>query len=111
MTVNLGSVPDITNKQVLVITQSPSLGREDWTVCDRSRRIGYWKSPGVNELSSVSRFEIVVTNRNGTPVTIADIAEEVGYGNQVRYDAFTQDGEEAVGGIIMMLKSLILMQW
>lgn len=29
MTVNLGSVPDITNNQVQVITQSPSLGTED----------------------------------------------------------------------------------
>ncbi|QED37172.1 CusA/CzcA family heavy metal efflux RND transporter [Antarcticibacterium arcticum] len=48
--------------------------------------------------------KIVVTNENGTPVTIGDIAEEVSFGSQVRYGAFTQDGEEAVGGIIMMLK-------
>ncbi|MDT0651167.1 CusA/CzcA family heavy metal efflux RND transporter [Autumnicola edwardsiae] len=48
--------------------------------------------------------KIVVTNENNTPVTIGDIAEEVSFGSQVRYGAFTQDGEEAVGGIIMMLK-------
>lgn len=48
--------------------------------------------------------KIVVINRNGIPVTIADVAEKVSFGSQVRYGAFTQDGEEAVGGIIMMLK-------
>ncbi|UZH54159.1 CusA/CzcA family heavy metal efflux RND transporter [Salinimicrobium tongyeongense] len=48
--------------------------------------------------------KIVVANRNGTPITIADVAEKVHAGSQVRYGAFTQDGEEAVGGIIMMLK-------
>ncbi|MEP0713848.1 MAG: efflux RND transporter permease subunit, partial [Algoriphagus sp.] len=48
--------------------------------------------------------KIVVTNENGTPVTIRDVAEKVNFGHQVRYGAFTQDGEEAVGGIIMMLK-------
>ena len=47
---------------------------------------------------------IVVTNQNGTPVTIGDVAEEVGYGSQVRYGAFTQDGREAVGGMVLMLK-------
>lgn len=48
--------------------------------------------------------KILVTNQNGTPVTIMDVAERVSFGNQVRYGAFTQDGKEAVGGIIMMLK-------
>jgi len=46
----------------------------------------------------------VVTTQNGTPVLIRDIAEKVGYGNQVRYGAFTQDGHESVGGQILMLK-------
>ncbi|MCP9200619.1 CusA/CzcA family heavy metal efflux RND transporter [Gramella sp. GC03-9] len=48
--------------------------------------------------------EISITTQNGIPVTIGDVAENVQYGSQVRYGAFTQDGEEAVGGIIMMLK-------
>ncbi|MBD0777294.1 CusA/CzcA family heavy metal efflux RND transporter [Maribacter sp. ANRC-HE7] len=46
----------------------------------------------------------VVASQNGTPVLVRDIAEKVGYGSQVRYGAFTQDGKEAVGGQILMLK-------
>ena len=46
----------------------------------------------------------VVSTENGTPVLIRDVAEKVGYGNQVRYGAFTQDGHESVGGQILMLK-------
>ncbi len=46
----------------------------------------------------------VVTTQNGSPVLVRDIAEKVGYGNQVRYGAFTQDGHESVGGQILMLK-------
>tara|TARA_R110000765_G_scaffold9911_3_gene30837 strand:- start:13076 stop:17488 length:4413 start_codon:yes stop_codon:yes gene_type:complete len=46
----------------------------------------------------------VVTSQNGSPVLIRDVAEKVGYGNQVRYGAFTQDGHESVGGQILMLK-------
>lgn len=45
----------------------------------------------------------VVTNENDIPVLVSDIAN-VQYGNQVRYGAFTQDGKEAVGGMILMLK-------
>ena len=45
-----------------------------------------------------------VTNVNGQPVFIRDVAE-VKYGSFVRYGAFTKDGKgEAVGGIVMMLK-------
>ena len=47
---------------------------------------------------------ITVKNQNGMPVLIRDIAKDVRYGNQVRYGAFTQDGHEAVGGMILMLK-------
>ncbi|MBC6999623.1 CusA/CzcA family heavy metal efflux RND transporter [Cytophaga sp. FL35] len=46
----------------------------------------------------------VVTTQNGSPVLVRDVAEKVGYGNQVRYGAFTQDGHETVGGQILMLK-------
>ena len=46
----------------------------------------------------------VVTTQKGSPVLIRDVAEKVGYGNQVRYGAFTQDGHETVGGQILMLK-------
>ncbi|MEH6658029.1 MULTISPECIES: CusA/CzcA family heavy metal efflux RND transporter [Flavobacteriaceae] len=47
---------------------------------------------------------IVIKNENGVPVTIGDAAEEVQFGSQVRYGAFTQDGREAVGGMVLMLK-------
>ncbi len=46
----------------------------------------------------------LVTNIDGQPVFIRDVAE-VKFGNFVRYGAFTKDGKgEAVGGIVMMLK-------
>jgi cobalt-zinc-cadmium resistance protein CzcA len=48
--------------------------------------------------------DIVVTNTNGIPVTIEDIAT-VKIGSAVSYGALTKNGEgEAVGGMIMMLK-------
>ena len=47
---------------------------------------------------------IWVTSQNGSPILIKDVAEKVGYGSQVRYGAFTQDGHESVGGQILMLK-------
>ncbi len=46
----------------------------------------------------------VVTTQNGSPVLVRDVAEKVGFGNQVRYGGFTQDGHETVGGQILMLK-------
>ncbi|MFY9153788.1 MAG: CusA/CzcA family heavy metal efflux RND transporter [Prolixibacteraceae bacterium] len=48
--------------------------------------------------------DIVVKNENGIPVLISDVAEQVHFGSQVRYGAFTQEGHEAVGGMILMLK-------
>ena len=48
--------------------------------------------------------EIVVRTENNIPVTIGDVAEKVHFGSQVRYGAFTQDGQEAVGGMVLMLK-------
>ena len=47
---------------------------------------------------------VMVKNVNGHPITIADVADEVTYGHKVRYGAFTQDGEEKVGGMVLMLK-------
>lgn len=48
--------------------------------------------------------QIVVKKENGIPLTVGDVAEKVHYGHQVRYGAFTKDGEEAVGGMVLMLK-------
>ena len=47
---------------------------------------------------------IVVKTGGGVPVLVGDVADDVRYGAQVRYGAFTQDGHEAVGGMILMLK-------
>ncbi|MCP5275247.1 MAG: CusA/CzcA family heavy metal efflux RND transporter [Burkholderiales bacterium] len=47
---------------------------------------------------------IVIKNENGIPILIGDVAERVHFGHQVRYGAFTQDGREAVGGMILMLR-------
>ena len=47
---------------------------------------------------------IVVKKENDIPILIRDVAEDVQFGEQVRYGAFTQDGHEAVGGMILMLK-------
>lgn len=48
---------------------------------------------------------IVVKKENNVPVLIRDVAEDVNFGKQVRYGAFTQDGHEAVGGMILMSSS------
>ncbi len=48
--------------------------------------------------------QIVIKNVNGLPITIADVAEKIHYGHQVRFGAFTKDGKEAVGGMVLMLK-------
>ncbi len=48
--------------------------------------------------------KIPVKTVGGIPILIEDVAEHVGYGHQVRYGAFTKDGHEAVGGMVMMLR-------
>lgn len=47
---------------------------------------------------------VVVKTENGIPILIKDVAENVQFGTQTRYGAFTKDGHEAVGGMILMLK-------
>ncbi len=47
---------------------------------------------------------IVIKSEDGIPVLINDVAENVQFGTQTRYGAFTQDGHEAVGGMVLMLK-------
>jgi len=48
--------------------------------------------------------EIAIKSENGISITIGNVAEKVHFGHQIRYGAFTQDGQEAVGGMILMLK-------
>ena len=47
---------------------------------------------------------IVVKNVENTPILIKDVADEVRFGAAVRYGAFTEDGQESVGGQVLMLK-------
>lgn len=47
---------------------------------------------------------IVVENVNGVPILIKDVASKIHFGSQMRYGAFTQEGREAVGGMVLMLK-------
>ncbi|MGB3776451.1 MAG: efflux RND transporter permease subunit, partial [Leeuwenhoekiella sp.] len=48
--------------------------------------------------------QIVIKNENGLPILVGDVTEKVHFGSQVRYGAFTQDGQEAVGGVILMFR-------
>ena len=47
---------------------------------------------------------IVVENNENTPILIKDVADAVRFGSAVRYGAFTEDGQESVGGQVLMLK-------
>ncbi|GAA0564548.1 CusA/CzcA family heavy metal efflux RND transporter [Chitinophaga japonensis] len=70
---------------------------------EKNRMASFIRGEGlVRSLDDIRK--IVVKNENGLPVTVGDVAEAVRFGHQVRYGAFTQDGREAVGGIVMMLK-------
>src|SRR5699024_1033248 len=60
---------------------------------------------GKGLISSLEEIRnIAVKTVNGTPVLVGDVADTVHFGSQIRYGAATQDGEEVVGGIVMMLK-------
>ncbi len=47
---------------------------------------------------------IVIENNNNTPILIKDVADAVQFGSSVRFGAFTEDGQESVGGQVLMLK-------
>ena len=72
MTINLGSVPDITNNQVQVITVAPNLGTEDIEqFVTYPVELAMANLPDVIELRSISRFglsvvTIVFEDRMGT---------------------------------------------
>merc|ERR1712000_570818 len=60
-TVNLGSVPDITNNQVQVITVSENLATEDIEqFVTYPVELSMGNLPGVTEIRSVSRFGLSV---------------------------------------------------
>ena len=70
---------------------------------EKVNRAYYIRSEGmIDSLEDIER--IVVTNRNGIPVHVCDVAK-VRYGSAKRFGAMTIDGKgECVGGIAMMLK-------
>lgn len=70
---------------------------------EKNRMANFIRGEGlVRTLDDIENISI--RSENGIPILIRDVAEKVHFGHQVRYGAFTQDGKEAVGGIIMMLK-------
>jgi len=60
---------------------------------------------GVGMATGISDLEnIVVKNRNGSPILVRDVAS-VNTGTAIRYGATTKDGKgEIVGGLVLMLK-------
>lgn len=70
---------------------------------EKDSRAYYIRSEGmIKKLSDIEK--VVVTNRDGMPIHINDIAK-VRYGAPKRFGAMTKDGKgECVGGIAMMLK-------
>ncbi|SHM88968.1 cobalt-zinc-cadmium resistance protein CzcA [Cyclobacterium lianum] len=100
--------PDKLNAQNVSISQVyEALARNNVNTggayIEKNRMSNFIRGEGlVRSLDDIRK--IVIKTENGIPVTVGDVASKVHFGNQVRYGAFTQDGKEAVGGIIMMLK-------
>jgi len=70
---------------------------------EKGRNTYYIRAEGL--LENIHDIEnIAITNRNGTPILIKDVAV-VNFGHASRFGAMTKDGKgEAVGGITLMLK-------
>ncbi|MFZ6663721.1 CusA/CzcA family heavy metal efflux RND transporter [Peijinzhouia sedimentorum] len=100
--------PDKLNAQNVSISQVyEALARNNVNTggayIEKNRMSNFIRGEGlVRSLDDIRK--IVIKTENGIPVTVGDVASKVHFGSQVRYGAFTQDGKEAVGGIIMMLK-------
>lgn len=100
--------PDKLNAQNISISQVfEALSRNNVNTggayIEKNRMSNFIRGEGlIRSLDDIRK--IVIKTENGIPVTIGDVASNVQFGHQVRYGSFTQDGKEAVGGIIMMLK-------
>ncbi len=100
--------PDKLNAQNVSISQVyEALARNNVNTggayIEKNRMSNFIRGEGlIRSLEDIRK--VVVKTENNIPVTIGDVASKVHFGHQVRYGAFTQDGKEAVGGIIMMLK-------
>ena len=69
---------------------------------DKNPNTYYIRTNGIAR-SLTDLENIVVDVRNGRPILIKDVAT-VQFGKAPRYGALVRDGEEAVGGRVMMLK-------
>ena len=100
--VPLDAVPDITNNQVQVITQSPNLGTEDIEqFVTYPVELAMANLPGVTEIRSVSRFglslvTIVFEDNMGTYLPRQLVSEKL---NEVKDDIPRGMGEPAMGPI------------
>jgi cobalt-zinc-cadmium resistance protein CzcA len=69
---------------------------------EKNPLVYYIRTDGILEdLEDIRK--LVVDVRGGVPILIEDVAE-VGYGTAPRYGALIRNGEEAVGGRVMMLR-------
>ncbi|MBD77331.1 MAG: CusA/CzcA family heavy metal efflux RND transporter [Crocinitomicaceae bacterium] len=100
--------PDKLNAQNISISQVfEALARNNVNTggayIEKNRMSNFIRGEGlIRSLDDIRK--IVIKTENGIPVTVGDVASNVQFGHQLRYGSFTQDGKEAVGGIIMMLK-------
>ncbi|MGS2741418.1 CusA/CzcA family heavy metal efflux RND transporter [Sinomicrobium sp. M5D2P17] len=101
-TINLDSVPDITNNQVQIITVAPNLGTEDieqfvtYTV-----ELAVSNLPGVDEIRSVSRFglsvvTVVFKDDMGTYLPRQLVSEKL---SEIKEEIPTGFGEPSMGPI------------
>lgn len=100
--VPIDAVPDITNNQVQVITQSPNLGTEDIEqFVSYPIEVAMGNLPGVTEVRSISRFglsvvTIVFEDKMDTYLPRQLVSEKL---NEVRDDIPTGFGEPTMGPI------------
>ena len=100
--VPLDAVPDITNNQVQVITQSPSLGTEDIEqLVTYPVEVAMANLPGVTEIRSISRFglsvvTVVFEDDMGTYLPRQLVSEKL---NEVKSDIPEGFGEPSMGPI------------
>ena len=110
LTINLGSVPDITNNQVQVITVSPNLATEDIEqFVTYPVELEMANLPGIEEIRSVSRFglsvvTIVFKDNMGTYLPRQVVQEKL---NTVREEIPQQFGEPYMGPITTGLGEIL----
>ncbi len=110
MTINLGSVPDITNNQVQVITVSPTLSTEDIEqFVTYPVELEMANLPGIQEIRSISRFglsvvTIVFKDNMGTYLPRQVVQEKL---NTVKEEIPAQFGEPFMGPITTGLGEIL----